>query len=169
MNISVPYQSQYYDISEPHRAAGACGMACMTMLSGYYMGQMPLLDSVDSRGRAEGGYTVSGGWLHSYMQEAAPIYGFHLEKIEIDDTDFLKYLTEEIHAGRPFIASVFRQIFERKLYHMILIVGYEEIDNVMYVVYHEPASTQRDGGAYKKTSLEDFCAYFRGVLFLSRK
>lgn len=169
MNIPVPYQSQYYDISEPHRAAGACGMACMTMLSGYYVGQMPLLDSVDKRGREEGGYTTSGGWRHSYMQEAAPTYGFHLEKIEIEDIDVQTKIIEQVELGRPMIASVFRRIFERKLFHMILVVGYEEIEGVMYVVYHEPASTTRDGGAYKKASFEDFCAYFRGVLFLSSK
>ena len=169
MNIPVPYQSQYYDITEPHRAAGACGMACMTMLSGYYLGQMPLLDSVDRRGREEGGYTTTGGWLHSYMLSAAPTYGFHLEKIEIEDTQVSAKIIEQIDLGKPVIASVFRRIFERKLFHMILVVGYEEIDGTMFVVYHEPASTVRDGGEYKKTSLEDFCAYFRGILFLSSK
>lgn len=169
MKIEVPYQSQYHNIVNPARAAGACGMACMTMLAGYFTGTKPMLGLLDNEGRVGGGYTATGGWQHDYIIKLAPTYGFTLEKIELNVDYIWEEIVKHCDAGEPMIASVYRKIFDRKLYHMIVIVGYEIDGPTRKVIYHDPADTSETGGANLITEIAYFIPYSRGMFFIARK
>lgn len=163
MKLSVPYYSQYLDITDPFWMLRACGAASLKMIAEYHGVLTPDMTSLCVEARDRGGYDMVNGWVHEYLLTKAKELGLQAERKEgltsIDD------IIAAISAGNPVIVSVEKRVLEQTRFHMIVVVGFTEGE----FLYHEPESTDRDRGAYRSCDTDTFMNYWRGkAIFITK-
>lgn len=141
--------------------------------------------------KASGGYDMENGWIHDYLVSKAKSYG--LEAYRKEGLVDVKEIIASLDAGHPVIVSVEKRVLEQKRFHMLVIVGYESdaenrvidadsrgsnatsspdtytLPAIDYLYYHEPESTNRDRGQFRKVDLTTFMNYWRGKAIFVQK
>jgi hypothetical protein len=131
---------------------------------------------------------MENGWIHDYLVSKAKSYG--LEAYRKEGLVDVKEIIASLDAGHPVIVSVEKRVLEQKRFHMLVIVGYEsdaenrgidadsrgsntsdtcDLVPITYLYYHEPESTNRDRGQFRKVDLTTFMNYWRGKAIFVQK
>ncbi len=161
--LSVPYYSQFLDLDNKMDMLTSCGMTCVKMLLDYYNIKSLSLNELVTKGKTEGGYGKSG-WVHDYFVNL--LISFNLEshrEEKINTEEEIKEIKISLDKGNPIICSVAKRLFDKRMFHMILLIGYEASDNgeVLGFYYHNPESTSREAGRDCYVSIADFAEYWR--------
>jgi len=168
--LEVPYSSQYLDIDVKEHLLTACGMTTVYMVLRYYGVSDESLDKLVERGVAEGGYSKSG-WLHDYLIKVFEDHGIESNRREnMLDRD-VAGIRASIKAGNPVVISMQRFSFDRRIFHMVVLVGYRE--NVKGELegffYHDPAGLFVEEVSNIFVSIPVFLQYWRRkAIFSSR-
>lgn len=171
MKLSVPYYSQFAEITDPEWQNRACGMACLKMVLDFHGVQTPSLYDMVLKGNAAGGY-VPSGWLHDYSLGLARSYGFEAERHEKMDVDAsLTEFRERLVRGEPVIVSVFRNFSEKTKFHQIVLVGFEEKDGTLSGFYfHDPDAPDTESRKGLFVPLQTFVENWRKMaIFIGPK
>ncbi len=161
--LPVLYLSQYLDIDDKMNAITSCGMTCIKMLLDYYNVPSDTLENMVKKGKADGSYGQSG-WVHDYFVNLLNAYGLDSYRKEKMDTQLgLEEIVDSLKNKNPVICSVAKRLFDKRVFHMILLVGYKVSKNgeIEGFYYHNPESTSRDAGTACYTDINNFIEYWR--------
>ncbi len=170
MKLNVTYLSQYLDIEDKMDAVTSCGMACVKMLLDYYNVANDSLENLIRKGKAEGGYGPSG-WIHDYFVNLLNTYNLNSYRKEKMDTQLgLEEVVDSIKNKNAVICSVAKRLFDKRVYHMILLIGYRVSDSggLEGFYYHNPESTSREAGRDCYVSTGDFVEYWRHMAIFAK-
>jgi uncharacterized protein YvpB len=168
--LPIPYVSQYLDVKEKKHALTACGMTNVYMILKYFGANGDSLDDLVEKGIKDGGYGKSG-WIHDYLIEVFKNHGiesYRMEKMLDKDVEKIK---ESIKSGNPVIVSVQQMLFDRRMFHMILIIGVRENENreLLGFLYHDPAGTKVEEFSDLFVSIPSFLEYWRRMAIFPHK
>jgi len=163
MKLSVPYYSQFIDISDSFWMIRACGAATLKMVAEYHEVTTPDLVTLCNEAKERNGYHMTNGWVHDYLVTKAKEFG--LEAYRKEGITSFEEIKETLLQGTPVIVSVEKRVLEQARFHLIVLVGYE--DGMIF--YHESESTDKDRGMYRSCSETIFMEYFRGkAIFITK-
>lgn len=202
MKLETPYYSQFADVHDSFWMIRACGGICLKIVAEYHLpvddpnregAEVPDILSLCNEAKERGGYNMQNGWVHDYIVMKAKELG--LQAYRKEGITNIDEIISFLDSGNPVIVSVEKRVLEQTRFHMIVIVGYEQIetsqihtdpsDNTSetaselsptshlppsaYLYYHESESTDKEKGQYHKCSKEVFLEYFRGkAIFISK-
>ncbi len=148
---TVPFYSQFADISDPAWQKVGCGIASVAMLIDYYI-EEPLPESVDdllARGRERGAYLQHAGWTHAGLINLSRDYGLTGRSVSLTHLSKEAALAEfaRVVAEGPVMASV-HYTFEptNPIPHLVVIHGVK--DGQVY--YNDPAEPRGYGSISKE-------------------
>lgn len=174
MKLSVPYYSQFVDVSDPFWMLRACGAVCFKEVVEFYGVVVPDIVSLCQEAREKGGYDMSNGWGHDYLVQKARELG--LDAVRKEGLESVGDITEALDLGSPVIISVEKRVLEQTRFHMIVVVGYEKgealdgaSDDTTRFYYHESESTDKNKGAYRVCDKQTLLSYWRGKAIFIRK
>ena len=144
--LNVPYSSQYLSIKEKMLALTACGMTSVYMVLKYYKVKCSSLEGLVRKGVKNGGYSKSG-WLHGYLIQTFTENGISSQRKEHMKDSAIKEIGDSLKTGNPVIISMQRFSFDRRIFHMVVLVGVREkkLENekgetkIEGFFYHDPA------------------------------
>ncbi|HEY6020370.1 MAG TPA: C39 family peptidase [Candidatus Paceibacterota bacterium] len=147
---TVPFYSQFKDVSSASWQKRACGIASLAMVIDYYRDSAVSVDALLKEGIAAGAYS-SAGWTYQGLINVAQKHGMTGASYDLgalgSTTAFTK-LTRALTNG-PVIASVHYKFDPKSsIPHLVVLSG---IDND-YVYYNDPAAKAGD----KKILIADF-------------
>jgi len=149
--FSVPFYSQFRDISDTDWQKRGCGIASLAMVIDFYKPNEVSPDTLLSEGIASRAYQVGAGWIHRGLARLANDHNlagtsYDLAKKDVD-TAFVAFTTA-LEDG-PLIASVHYK-FEpnNPIPHLVVITGISG-DRVYY---HDPAGEK--GGSISKDTFK---------------
>ncbi|MHB9019871.1 MAG: C39 family peptidase [Minisyncoccota bacterium] len=148
---SVPFYSQFRDISSVEWQKLSCGIASLAMLIEFYKPGVVETNTLLKEGVAAGAYLKDAGWKHDGLVLLAGKYGlksasYDLANLSMNNAfiQFEKYLKEG-----PVIVSVHYKLDPKNpIPHLIVVNG---INNDL-IYYNDPAETL----AGEKISVQDF-------------
>lgn len=148
---SVPFYSQFSDITSPVWQKVGCGIASLTMVIDYYVPNAVSVNTLLVRGIASGAYQKNAGWIHKGLVDLSRKYkldGNTYDLSKLDSKKAFAMFSDYLKDG-PVIVSVHYK-FEPKnpIPHLVVITGIK--DGVVY--YNDPAAKT---GA-KQISTADF-------------
>jgi len=140
---SVPFYSQFSDISSPSWQKVGCGIASLAMVISYYTHESVSVDALLDRGVAAGAYLSDAGWIHSGLIALSHPYQLDGESRSLAGMDMstaFAELSREVQQG-PVLASV-HYTFDpaNPIPHLVVIRGVG--DGKVY--YNDPADTSGD-------------------------
>jgi hypothetical protein len=157
---SVPFYSQFNDISDPNWKKVGCGIASVAMLIDYYAPAVSV-DALLNRGIATGAYLSQAGWTHAGLINLTKQYG--LDGVSHDmagwtmDEAFSRL--EQVVAEGPVMVSVYYTFVPgHPIPHLVVINDIK--DDTIY--YNDPAEPSGGGSilitdfkpAWKKRYIE---------------
>jgi len=166
--LTVPFYSQYVDISDPYWIIRSCGITCVKMALDYFGAKTPALGDLIKEAVEMGAYGDSG-WYHDGLVAVAEKYGAEAyRKEDMDNKSGYLELRNAIAEGGVAIVSVVQRLLGRKKYHQVLLIGYREDENGLRgFYYHDPASSDHEQGRGLYVSLDVFKVYWRNkAIFL---
>lgn len=136
--LTVPFYSQFNDISDPNWKKVGCGITSLAMLIDFYKPAVPV-DTLLSEGVAAGAYLDSAGWTYAGLIGVSEKYGLsgstHDYGASSMDNAFSE-LTKALEAG-PVMASVYYTLTPgHPIPHLIVV---NEVRNGL-VYYNDPAN-----------------------------
>lgn len=140
---TVPFYSQFADISDPSWQKISCGVASLAMLIDYYKPSVAP-DTLLRDGRARGAYITSAGWSHAGLINLSQDYGLDGESVSLSqygmDEAFSKF--SDVVAEGPVMTSV-HYTFEptNPIPHLVVITGVA--GGLVY--YNDPAEPTGGG------------------------
>lgn len=105
---TVPFYSQFTDISAPEWQGVGCGIASVAMVIDYYVDAVIDVDALLAEGRAAGAYLSHAGWTHRGLINLSTQYGLAGESVSLahlTETAALAEL-ERVVAEGPVMVSV---------------------------------------------------------------
>ena len=169
--ILVPYYSQYLSVEDKENCLKSCGMACVYMILSHHKIKVPSLNEMVLSGIKEGGIGLSG-WNHNYFVKLFNDLGLKSERMEgMKDID-AKIIEKNISQGCPVIISAERIIFDRRIFHMVVITGTrtDEDGNLEGFFYHDPASLAVELAEHCYVPLKTFfLSWRRMAIFVQKK
>lgn len=158
---SVPFYSQFTDISAPEWRKIGCGIASLAMLVDFYTTEEVSVDALLNEGIQANAYTGNAGWSHAGLIGLAKDHGLSGEAVYMTDlsmTAAFSKLEEALKDG-PVMASV-HYTFKptNPIPHLVIVTGVENGE----VHYNDPAEKSADGtvsveqfkSAWKKRYIE---------------
>jgi predicted double-glycine peptidase len=157
---TVPFYSQFADISAPEWRKVGCGIASLTMLIDYYQPHEVTVNELLQRGIDAGAYS-DAGWSHTGLITLSHKYGLKGESHDLSAKsmeDAFASLKTELKDG-PVMASVHYTFTPTNpIPHIVVISGVS--DGKVY--YNDPAEKSGGGsisiakfqGAWKKRYIE---------------
>lgn len=146
---SVPFYSQFADITSPKWQKVGCGIASLAMVLDYYASSTPV-NTLLGQGIAVGAYSKNG-WTYTGLISVAKKYGFYGKIFDLGKSDSKKAFDEfkkQLKNG-PVIASVHYKFDPKNpIPHLVVINSIE--DNT--ISYNDPAAK----GGDRKISTADF-------------
>ncbi len=147
---SVPFYSQFKDITSPTWQKVGCGVASLAMVIDYYKPAVPV-NTLLKQGVASGAYLPSAGWTYKGLIDLAKKYDLEGKSFDLGKSDSkiaFESFKKQLKNG-PVIASVHYKFDPKStIPHLVVING---IEGDM-LSYNDPAAKE---GA-KKISVEDF-------------
>lgn len=148
VDTSVPFFSQFADISSPSWQKVGCGVASLAMLIEYYKPGTVAVDALLTEGINTGAYIDGAGWSHGGLAELANKHGLKGVAHDLAPQsmgDAVNKLEAALKDG-PVIASVYYTFDpESPIPHLVVI---NSIDGDT-VSYNDPAEP-RGGGTISK-------------------
>jgi len=160
--LKVPIYSQYLDIDEKIQLLTACGMTSVFMGLKYFDTEGVSLPELVNKGVQEGGFGKSG-WLHDYLVKVFNDYGYECYRKEgMRDRD-VEEIRKAIKSGNPVIVSAQRMMFDRRIFHMVIITGVRETESgeLDGFFYHDPAGIHLEEVTNLFVSIPVFLQYWR--------
>ncbi len=160
--LDVPYFSQYLDVNQKLHMLTACGMTSVYMTLKYYSVECESLDKLVEKGIESGGYNKSG-WLHDYLVDVFKNHGIKCERMEnMKDRD-IQNIFDSLKNKNPVIISMQSLSFDRRIFHMVIIVGYKENEqgDLEGFFYHDPAGLVPEEATNLFVSIPVFLQYWR--------
>lgn len=141
--VSVPFYSQFNDISDPAWKKIGCGIASLAMIIGYYESAVSV-DVLLAEGIASNAYLTDAGWIHAGLIRVAEKYGLSGKSVVMSDTsidDAYEVLEKTLKDG-PVMASVYYTFTPgHPIPHLVVVNSIE--DGVVY--YNDPAEPKGGG------------------------
>lgn len=162
MKLDVPYYSQYRDVADPYWTHRACGFCCFKMVAAYHgVDTGPIVD-LANRAKREGGYGEYG-IVHDYVLRLAKEFGLSAHRAEkMDEKNGIDKIIAFLDSGNPVIVSVAGEREGRKLFHQVVVVGYEKEDGGIKGFYlHDSGQFYNDGGPNIFLPYDDFLKDWR--------
>lgn len=141
---SVPFYSQFTDVSDPDWRGQACGVVSLAMLIEYYYPGSITVDSLLNQGIASGAYLNGAGWMHKGLADLGAVYGLSGTNFDYSASSMDAAFSEFASALErgPVIASVYYTFTPgHPIPHLVLING---IDGDR-VFYNDPAEESGGG------------------------
>lgn len=174
MKLSVPYYSQWKDITDTDWQMRSCGLLCLYSAIKFYKNDFDLNpDQFLQRVIREGAFGKSG-WIHDKLVNLSREAGVMAKRVEfraetVEETKNLaekafRDFTEHLEEGKVIIISTIRNWQEKDKFHQVLLVGFEGANNHPTGWYvHDPDTKTREEGAYQYIPHETFKDGFRGL------
>lgn len=141
---TVPFYSQFTDITAPEWRKIGCGIASLAMLIDFYTDEDVNVDTLLHEGITANAYTGDAGWSHAGLIGLAKAHGLSGEAVYMNDISManaFSKLEEELKEG-PVMASVHYTFTPTNpIPHLVIITG---VDNGE-VHYNDPAEKSGDG------------------------
>lgn len=166
--LIVPYFSQYLEIDDKENCLKACGMTCVYTVLKYHNIEIPSLNEMVIQGINNGGLGLSG-WSHDYFVNLFIELGFNSERRESMRDSDVEIIKQDILNGYPVIISAERKLFDKRIFHMVVITGIREDKdgNIEGFFYNDPASLQEElGKCY--VPLQTFLLSWRRMAIFAR-
>ncbi len=141
---SVPFYSQFTDISDPAWQGVGSGIVSIAMVIDYFTSAEQDVDALLSRGLAEGAYLDHAGWTHGGLLNLAGSYNLTGESINLQALGERAALDElkEVLTDGPVLASVYYTFEEfNPIPHLVVITDAAH----GYVYYNDPAEPAGGG------------------------
>lgn len=141
---SVPFYSQFSDITAPAWQKVGCGIASLAMLIEFHTEQKVSVDALLTRGINAGAYLDNAGWIHAGLINLSKTYGLTGESVSLShlsmDEAFSKLQT--VLERGPVMVSV-HYTFEptNPIPHLVVITGVKDGK----VFYNDPAEAAAAG------------------------
>jgi uncharacterized protein YvpB len=157
---TVPFRSQFTDISAPEWKKVGCGITSLAMLIDFYQPEEVTVDELLKRGIAAGAYS-DAGWSHAGLINLSHKYGLKGESHDLSGSSMdsaFAALKEELKNG-PVMASVHYTFTPTNpIPHIVVVSGVS--DGKVY--YNDPAGKSGGGsisiakfqGAWKKRYID---------------
>jgi uncharacterized protein YvpB len=150
--FSVPFYSQFSDITSTVWKKSGCGVTSLAMLIDFYKPGTVKVDTLLKEGITAGAYLQDAGWTHAGLIGLSKKYGFGGQAYDMGgstmDTAFTK-LTSALNTG-PVMASVHYSFDPQSpIPHLVVINGVK--DGMVY--YNDPAE-KGGGGAISITKFQ---------------
>jgi predicted double-glycine peptidase len=159
--FSVPFYSQFADITSPQWQKVGCGIASLAMLIDFYRPGEVVVDDLLSEGISTGAYISDAGWSHAGLINLSKQYGLTGASRDMAGStmdDAFSKLESVLEEG-PVMVSV-HYTFDPKnpIPHLVVVSGVE--DGKVY--YNDPAEKAGSGSlsiakfqsAWKKRYIE---------------
>lgn len=159
--LTVPFYSQFKDISDPGWKKLGCGIASLAMLIEYYEPGEVSVDELLSEGIASGAYLNNAGWIHSGLAHLANDHGLSGMNYDLSSNDaetaFAQF--EDALKEGPLIASVYYTFTPGNPIPHLVVINDIEGDTIYY---NDPSDTSGGGtiskdrfiAAWKKRYIE---------------
>ena len=121
--LNIPHLSQYRDIFKTVNAHRACGMTCVKMILDYHKIDSDSLETLVGKYIDDINAYGPSGWKHDFFVELLNSFGLQSHREEKMTDDSVESILKSISQGNPVIVSVEQRLFDKKLFHMVLIVG----------------------------------------------
>ena len=136
---TIPFYSQFNDISSHTWQKQGCGIASLAMVINYYQPEVASVDTLLKQGIVLGAYDHKAGWTYKGLIQVANKYGMQGETHDLgkskSSTAFAALKTE-LKNG-PVIASVYYKFNPKStIPHLVVIDGIDE--DTIY--YNDPAA-----------------------------
>lgn len=158
---SVPFFSQFADISASEWKKVGCGITSLAMLIDFYEPEAVTVDELLKQGIADGAYISDAGWSHAGLINLSHKYGLKGESHDLSGStmdEAFATLTAELKDG-PVMASVHYTFTPTNpIPHIVVVSGVR--DGKVY--YNDPAEKSGGGsisiakfqGAWKKRYID---------------
>ena len=149
---SVPFYSQFTDITSPSRQKIGCGVASLAMLIELYQPDEKVsVDDLFEDGLKAGAYLDNAGWIHAGLINLSHKYGLDGQSYDLagksSDLAFNKLKT--VLDDGPVMASV-HYTFEptNPIPHLVVINSVSDDGNTVF--YNDPAETSGNNSISKE-------------------
>lgn len=141
--VTVPFYSQFTDISAPEWRKLGCGVASLAMIIDYYT-EAVTVDNLLERGLTQNAYLANAGWIHAGLINLAKEHGLTGQSVSLahlSETAAFTELERVLTVG-PVMASV-HYTFEptNPIPHLVVINDVK--DGLVY--YNDPAEPTGGG------------------------
>lgn len=136
---TIPFYSQFVDITSPEWKKIACGVTSLAMIIEYYEPGTVTPDALLTKGINSGAYIKNAGWSHQGLANLAAKYGLVGKTGDFTKLDKATALADikEVLKDGPIIASVYYKMQPgHPIPHLVVING---IDGDT-VYYNDPAT-----------------------------
>ncbi len=162
--LSVPFYSQFSDISRPEWQKLGCGIASLAMLIEFYNPGSVSVDSLLQEGISAGAFLDGAGWKHRDLALLANKYGLQGANYDLShlssEAAFAKF--EEILKEGPVMVSVHYTFDPRNpIPHLAVVNGID--GDIVY--YNDPA----EGAPNKTIPTADFLKAWKKRFIVVRK
>ncbi len=142
--FTVPFYSQFADITSPTWQKVGCGIASLSMLIDLYSDETVSVDSLLNRGIKAGAYIESAGWSHAGLIGLSRAYGLDGESVSLAHltlTEAFAELANVLEEG-PVMVSV-HYTFEptNPIPHLVVVNGVSDGQ----IFYNDPAEATGGG------------------------
>ena len=185
--LKVPYFSQNSSNIPKEWRRAACGIVVVKMILAYFFNKSPSISSLIDEGVVIGGFTTKN-WTHESLVRLLRNHGvtaytqeFKSANIKIDKThnvikmfyrnepSLLKKgitkIQNKLSDGLPVIVSVEANFRNNKHTHLILLVGYDKNEELLY--FSDPDEKNNSEFKLLKIKTGDFLKYWRrSAIFL---
>jgi len=134
-DLSLPFYSQFRDITSSKWQKVGCGIASLAMVMDYYTQEkIPSVDTLLSEGIEKGAYLSNAGWTYKGLISVASKYGFTGESYDfagLGPEKAFAHFKESLQDG-PVIASVHYKLDPTNPIPHLVVVNGVEGDTVYY-------------------------------------
>lgn len=160
--ISIPFFSQFYDISAAKWKKVGCGVTSLAMIIDYYKPGEVTVNSLLTEGILAGAYESNAGWIHQGLIDLAVKHGLTGAAHDLSSSDMstaFSALTAAVQKG-PVIASVHYTFHaENPIPHLVVVSGIK--DGMVY--FNDPAAKSGGGSISIDTFKSAWKKQFIGV------
>ena len=153
---SVPFYSQFADISAAKWKKVGCGITDLAMVINYYKPGAVTVDTLLAQGLAAGAYRSNAGWTYQGLIDVSKSYGLdgsYFDLAGLPDDIALARLKAEVSNG-PIIASVHYKFDPKNpIPHMVVVN--DIIGDTVY--YNDPAQKRGE----KQIALSTFLSAWK--------
>lgn len=153
---TIPFYSQFDDISALEWKKIGCGVTSLAMIIEYYKPNEITVDGLLNEGINSGAYLNNAGWIHKGLADLADDHGLRGDNYDYSHLSMsaaFEYLKDDLAKG-PVIASVYYTFTPgHPIPHLVVINGIEGD-----TVYYNDPSESAGGGTI---SVENFKAAWK--------
>lgn len=142
-NRTVPFYSQFKDISSPKWKKVGCGIASLAMIIEYYNHDDISVNELLQEGISAGAYLDDAGWIHKGLIDLSKVYGLVGETYDYKKLSYenaYAEITRALNEG-PVIASVHYEFDPQSTIPHLVVINRIEGE---LVYYNDPAAKKGD-------------------------